>query len=41
MTEEVCASYDMLNALTGFGELVASTGIWIPFCSRHLNGSAN
>jgi hypothetical protein len=26
MTEEVCASYEMINALTGLGELVASAG---------------
>jgi sigma-B regulation protein RsbU (phosphoserine phosphatase) len=36
MTEEVCASYEMINALIGLGELVASTGDMDSFLQRAL-----
>ena len=36
MTEEVCASYEMINALIGLGELVASTGDMDSFLHRAL-----
>ena len=37
MTEEVCASYEMINALVGLGELVASTGNMDSFLQRALD----
>ena len=37
MTEEVCASYEMINALIGLGELVASTGDMDSFLQRALD----
>ncbi len=36
MTEEVCASYEMINALTGLGELVASAGDMASFLKEAL-----
>jgi sigma-B regulation protein RsbU (phosphoserine phosphatase) len=36
MTEEVCASYEMINALTGLGELVASAGDMASFLQEAL-----
>ena len=36
MTEEVCASYEMINALTGLGELVASAGDMDSFLQHAL-----
>jgi serine phosphatase RsbU (regulator of sigma subunit) len=36
MTEEVCASYEMINALTGLGELVASAGDMTSFLQEAL-----
>ena len=36
MTEEVCASYEMINALTGLGELAASTGDMASFLREAL-----
>ena len=36
MTEEVCASYEMINALISLGELVASTGDMDSFLHRAL-----
>ncbi|MGA7216199.1 MAG: GAF domain-containing SpoIIE family protein phosphatase, partial [Terrimicrobiaceae bacterium] len=37
MTEEVCASYEMINALTGLGGLLASTGDLASFLREALD----